>query len=278
MKTSVLNKYNNLTQRVIVALIGVAVLISAIVYSQYSYLVVFAIILFFTISEFYKLLLLDGMLPLKFWGTFTAVILFFVTFLVQSGIEQSRLYFILFPVSAIVFFIKLYKRGENKPFTNIAYTFLGIIYVGVPFALLHTIAFRDGIYNYEVIIGILLMTWASDTGAYFAGTTFGKKKLFERVSPNKSWEGFIGGALLTIVLSIVISHYFNTLELWKWLVIGILTTVAGTYGDLVESLFKRSIEIKDSGTSLPGHGGFLDRFDALLLSIPFIAAFLALFQ
>lgn len=277
MKTSVLNKYNNLTQRVIVALIGVAILISAIVYSQYTYLLVFAAILFLTISEFYKLLLLDGMLPLKFWGTFTALLIFFVTFFVHTGVIPLKIYYVIFPVSAIVFFIKLYKRGEVKPFTNIAYTFLGIVYVGIPFALLHAIAFRNGVYNYELIIGILLMTWASDTGAYFAGTTFGKKKLFERVSPNKSWEGFVGGALLTIILALIISRYFVSIDWWQWLVIGILTTVAGTYGDLIESLFKRSIEIKDSGASLPGHGGFLDRFDALLLSIPFIAAFLALF-
>ena len=119
--------------------------------------------------------------------------------------------------------------------------------------------------------------WASDTGAYFAGTTFGKSKLFERISPKKSWEGFLGGAVLAILFAYGIAHYFTTLALWQWLTIGVIIIVGGTFGDLVESLLKRSIEIKDSGDSLPGHGGFLDRFDGLLISAPFIVAFLEIF-
>jgi phosphatidate cytidylyltransferase len=177
-------------------------------------------------------------------------------------------------VSAIVFFIKLYKFSDNKPFTSIAYTFLGIIYVVIPFSLLHVIAFLDGRYNHEIVIGILLLTWASDTGGYFAGTRFGRTKLFERISPMKSWEGFLGGFTFTVLIAVLASMAFPVLPWWKWLGCGIITSIAGTYGDLVESLFKRSIQIKDSGSMLPGHGGFLDRFDAMLLSLPFVAAFL----
>ena len=149
--------------------------------------------------------------------------------------------------------------------------------MAVPFSLLHVIAFCTGKYQFELVTGILLLTWASDTGGYFAGTLFGKTKLFLRISPKKSWEGFVGGAILTLAIAFLISSYVDILPLWKWMTIGILTVIAGTYGDLVESLFKRSINIKDSSESLPGHGGFLDRFDALLLSLPFIAAFLKLF-
>ncbi|MCL4155446.1 UNVERIFIED_CONTAM: hypothetical protein GTU68_014602 [Idotea baltica] len=134
-----------------------------------------------------------------------------------------------------------------------------------------------GSYQFELVVGILLLTWASDTGGYFAGTMFGKTKLFLRISPKKSWEGFVGGTILTLLIAVAMSYYADILPLWKWLMIGVLTVTAGTYGDLVESLFKRSINIKDSGETLPGHGGFLDRFDALLLSLPFIAAFLKLF-
>ena len=132
---------------------------------------------------------------------------------------------------------------------------------------------RDS-YSYQIIIGLFLILWASDTGAYFAGIQFGKRKLFERVSPKKSWEGSVGGAILSLAFALGVSHFFKDLEVWQWIVISLITIVCGTYGDLVESLFKRSMQIKDSGKKLPGHGGFLDRFDGLLLSVPFIVIFL----
>ena len=134
-----------------------------------------------------------------------------------------------------------------------------------------------GPYNPKIIIGIFLILWASDTGAYFAGTLFGKRKLFERVSPKKSWEGSVGGAVLSLAFALGVAYFFTELAVWKWVIISILTIVCGTYGDLVESLFKRSMAVKDSGTKLPGHGGFLDRFDGLLLAIPFIIIFLKFF-
>lgn len=125
--------------------------------------------------------------------------------------------------------------------------------------------------------GCLFILWASDTGAYFAGTLFGKSKLFERISPKKSWEGFLGGAVLATLITMGIAHFFTSLDLWHWISIDVIIIVGGTFGDLVESLLKRSIEIKDSGDALPGHGGFLDRFDGLLISAPFIVAFLEIF-
>ena len=172
---------------------------------------------------------------------------------------------------------KLYKTFERKSFTNIVFTFLGIFYVALPFALLNVVVFEDGAYNYEVILGSLLILWASDTGAYFAGTRFGKRKLFERISPKKSWEGFVGGAVLALAFVVGLSQFLHSLSTVQWVVVGILIIVGGTFGDLIESLLKRSIEIKDSGDSLPGHGGFLDRFDGLLIAAPFIAAYLEVF-
>ena len=164
-----------------------------------------------------------------------------------------------------------------------AFTFLGIFYVAVPFTLLNVVAFENGNYNYQIIFGCLFILWASDTGAYFAGTFFGKRKLFERISPKKSWEGFFGGAALALVFTIGLPYFFeaigqtSTLTLLNWIVVGLIIIVGGTFGDLVESLLKRSIEIKDSGDALPGHGGFLDRFDGLLISAPFIVAYLEIF-
>jgi len=155
---------------------------------------------------------------------------------------------------------------------------LGIIYVALPFTLLTVLAYiKNDTYDPNIVLGCLFLLWASDSGAYFAGTKFGKTKLFERVSPKKSWEGSIGGMIAAMLVATIISKYYTNYSAFHWYVIGVIIVVAGTYGDLVESLFKRSINIKDSADTIPGHGGFLDRFDGLLLSIPFIIPFVKLF-
>lgn len=273
-----INNYSNLGQRVITALIGASVIIAGSVYSPWIYFVIFGLILGFSQMEFYKLSGLDGMLPLKSFGTFLGLVIFSLSFFIETGHMEDKYYFLIFPLASLVFFIKLYRKSDKKPFTGVAYTFLGIFYVAVPFAMLNVAAFAvDENFHYEIIIGSLFILWASDTGAYFAGTKFGKTKLFERVSPKKSWEGFLGGAASAYLIGYVLSRYFNSIEQWQWLCIATIIIIAGTYGDLIESLFKRSIAIKDSGKILPGHGGFMDRFDGLLLSAPFIAAFLKIF-
>jgi len=275
--TSILNRYNNLTQRIIAALIGAFVIIMGLYHGPWTYFCVFLGICIVTQLEFYKLVGLDGKLPLKTFGTICGSLLFAITFLIEMGYLESFFYYLIFPVMACVYLIYLYKEDEKKPFTGIAFTFLGIIYVAIPFSLLNIIAFYHGVYEFEVILGSLLILWANDTGAYFAGVRYGKRKLFERVSPKKSWEGSIGGLVLATGMAVGIAHSTDFLPLVSWLCIGVIIVIGGTYGDLVESLFKRSIEIKDSGRLIPGHGGFLDRFDGLLLSAPFITAFLKIF-
>lgn len=273
-----ISNYSNLAQRVITAAIGAAIIIAGCIYSPWAYFLIFGLIQAFSQMEFYKLSGLDGMLPLKSYGTFLGIIIFTISFVTGMGLLDDEFYFLIFPLASLVFFIKLYRKSDKKPFTGIAFTVLGIFYVAVPFALLNVAAFSvDGSFHYEVIIGSLFILWASDSGAYFAGTKFGKTKLFERVSPKKSWEGFLGGAASALLVAYILSKYFNSLPEWQWLCIAAIIIIAGTYGDLIESLFKRSIEIKDSGKTLPGHGGFMDRFDGLLLSAPFIAAFLKIF-
>lgn len=273
-----INNYSNLGQRVITAIIGAAIIIAGSIVSPWLYFLIFGLILVFSQMEFYRLTGLDGMLPLKSFGTFLGITIFTLSFLVGIGHLEDRYYFLIFPLASLVFFIKLYRKSDKKPFTGVAFTFLGIFYVAVPFSMLNVAAFSvDETFHYEIIIGSLLILWASDTGAYFAGTKFGKTKLFERVSPKKSWEGFLGGAALAFSVAYILAQNFTSLPDWKWLCIATIIIIAGTYGDLIESLFKRSIEIKDSGRALPGHGGFMDRFDGLLLSAPFIASFLKIF-
>ena len=276
MKTPLKN-YNNLTQRIITGLLGSACIIAGIVFSEWTYFAIFFFICIVSLWEFYGLAGLDGMIPQKSFGTLCGMIIFCLSFFIEQRSISYRYYFLIFPLLACVYMIKLYKKSERKPFTNIAFTFLGIFYVAIPFALLNIAAFENGYYNYEIMVGCLFILWASDTGAYFAGTRFGKRKLFERISPKKSWEGAVGGAILAFIFAFVIANYFATLAFWQWMSIAVIIIIGGVFGDLVESLLKRSIEIKDSGDSLPGHGGFLDRFDGLLISAPFIVAFLEIF-
>jgi phosphatidate cytidylyltransferase len=271
------SSYSNLAQRIVTGVLGAAAIIASVSLGPWTYFIVFFLIVLIALLEFYKLAGLDGMIPQKYFGTFCGVLLYVLSYLIESGQIPFQFYYLIFPMISFVYMIKLYKKFERKPFTNIAYTFLGIFYVAVPFSLLNIAVFENGVYHFEIILGCLLILWASDTGAYFAGTFFGKRKLFERISPKKSWEGFFGGAVLALLFASGVSWFFNYLSVVQWMVIAVIIIVAGTFGDLIESLLKRSIEIKDSGTVLPGHGGFLDRFDGLLISAPFIVAYLEIF-
>lgn len=279
-----LSKYSNLTQRIITGVLGSAAIIYGLIVSEWAYFGIFFIICLFSLREFYKLSAFDGLLPLKTIGMIIGMAVFCLSFFIARQDIQSKYYFAIFPLMGLVYMIKLYKKGEHKPFTNIAFTFLGIFYIAIPISLLnHAGHTSTGSYNFEPILGILLILWATDTGAYFAGTFFGKHKLFERISPKKTWEGFIGGAVLAGIIAFIFSlilknnglQYLSTID---WIVITIIIVVGGTFGDLVESLLKRSIEIKDSGSALPGHGGFLDRFDGLFISAPFVVAYLEMFK
>lgn len=175
---------------------------------------------------------------------------------------------------------ELYLKKEN-PIHNWAYTMLSQMYVALPFALLNVIAFHYNetentiSYNAILVLSIFVFTWLSDTGAYCVGSLFGKHRLFERISPKKSWEGSIGGAVLSIASSFAFAHFFPLiLPVAGWVGLSFVIVVFGTWGDLCESLFKRHLGIKDSGTILPGHGGMLDRFDSLLISIPAAVVYL----
>lgn len=286
-----LSKYSNLTQRIVTGLVGSAAIIYGLVISEWAYFAIFFIICFFSLREFYKLSAFDGLLPLKTVGILIGMSIFCLSFFIERQTIDSKFYFVIFPLMALVYMIKLYKKGEYKPFTNIAFTFLGIFYIAVPLSLLNHVVFHEiqpevtiiNSYSFQVILGILLILWATDTGAYFAGTFLGKHKLFERISPKKTWEGFVGGALLAgiiaFVFNLILAGYGKQfLTPVDWIVITIIIVVGGTFGDLVESLLKRSIEIKDSGSAIPGHGGFLDRFDGLFISAPFVVAYLEIFK
>ncbi len=273
--TESIRKYNNLTQRIITGVLGSAAIITGICISQWAFFALFLFLVVLTLNEFYKLIAMDQIFAERLFGIIGGAFLFSISFLIVAGYLDQRYFLLIFPIIATVFIIKLYKV-EKKPFTNIAFTLLGLVYVAVPISLLNFIAFRGASYRYELILGTLLILWATDTGAYFSGTYLGKHKLFPRISPKKTWEGFAGGALLALIFAGGLSYFYDIVSIVDWIVMGIIIIVGGTFGDLVESLLKRSIEIKDSGNVLPGHGGFLDRFDGLLIASPFLVAYIEL--
>lgn len=273
-----MNKFKDLRRRLLAGFIGAFGIIAALIYGEWAYFAVFLLIAVLAMWEFYGLIRLQNYLPIRLLGVIVGGLMFVLSFLIESQNWSSNYYFALFPLASLSLVIKLYKKSDNNPMINIALFYLGITYVALPFALMNMVVFHHDDYSYQILLGLLLIIWASDTGAYFAGTFFGKTKLFKRISPKKSWEGFIGGAVTSLAFAYMISRYTTDLLLWEWITISIIVVIAGTYGDLVESLFKRSMEIKDSGSSIPGHGGFLDRFDSLILAIPFIVVFLKLFN
>ena len=196
--------------------------------------------------------------------------------IVNSAVFLVYLFTIMYLVIS-----ELYLKHEN-PINNWAYTMLSQMYIAMPLSLINVLAFMgsaDGEvhYNYVLPLSVFVFLWVNDSGAYCCGSLLGRHKLFPRVSPGKSWEGSIGGAVLVVVVAYVISQLLGTsspLTALEWMGLGLVVVIFGTWDDLVESLFKRTLGIKDSGNILPGHGGMLDRFDSSLMAFPAAAIYL----
>jgi phosphatidate cytidylyltransferase len=178
-----------------------------------------------------------------------------------------------FPLLFLPFVFEL-SQGNTQAFQAVGFIFLTTIYIGVPFALLNALAFIGSGFSFHIPLGLMLMTWTSDTSAYLVGSKLGKTPLFPKISPKKTWEGSLGAAFFTLIVAWGLWRLFPELGFQHWLVLGIIVIVFGSIGDLVESSFKRGINIKDSSALLPGHGGFLDRFDGFMFQLPFSAAYL----
>lgn len=225
----------------------------------------------------------------RFISTVAGVYLFLAISAVNSGFVQTNAVFMPYLLTIIYLFVsELYTKNKNAVH-DLSYTMLGQMYVALPLSMINVLAFRtatDGnIHFYYLLpLSVFIFLWTSDTGAYCVGSLFGKHKLFPRISPAKSWEGSIGSGTLVLVAAFLVSildqSYGNLsgLNTLQWLGLGLVVTISGTWGDLVESLIKRTLGIKDSGTILPGHGGMLDRFDSSLLAIPASAVYIYTIQ
>lgn len=184
------------------------------------------------------------------------------------AIIYSEIKFILF-LEIIIYFISLLFQTRKKTLQLAGGTLFSVIYIFIPLSLIIPIGyFENDIYNYKILFGLLILIWSSDSWAFVFGKLFGRHKLFERLSPNKTWEGFIGSIILTTATGYVLSKNGFGLSQIEWMILGTLTAISATLGDLFQSMLKRESNIKDSGNILPGHGGILDRFDSILLCFP----------
>lgn len=246
----------------------------------------FALVTGLSVWEFTGLVnMREGVDVNRFICTVAGVYLFFAMAGFCSGITPSTVFIPYLVTLMYLLVAELYARSKD-PINNWAYTMMSQLYVALPFSLLSVLAFRalpDGgvAYTYTVPLGVFVFLWINDTGAYCFGSLLGHHKLFPRVSPGKSWEGSIGGAVCVVALAAVVWQLTEMygmndlgLNMYEWMGLGLVVVVFGTWGDLVESLFKRTLGIKDSGSILPGHGGMLDRFDSSLLAIPAAVVFL----
>jgi phosphatidate cytidylyltransferase len=237
--------------------------------------------------EYYAMIRNTIVKPQAIMGMLTGSLLYILSTLIAASVIPGRFFLLMVPAVTIIIIIELYRKSE-KPFDSLAHTLFAVIYLAVPFSMFPFSAFsRSGLnsiiphgsfeFSPGLVVGFFLILWANDTGAYLTGITLGRHRLMERISPKKSWEGFLGGTVISILAAWLLSDWLGVVNTTGWIVIALLISVAGTFGDLAESMLKRSAGVKDSGNIMPGHGGFLDRFDSAVLSFPLVFLFISLF-
>lgn len=263
--------------RAITGFFFVSVMLASVLLGAYPFTIFFLMISLLSVSEFYNLVKGDEVKPNKIAGLMLTVSIYIPMSLYYLEETSISVFLVCVPFGVLVIVAELYRNLKN-PFHNISYTLLGVLFAVLPFCFFYSLAFTRDEYSSHIPLAFLLMLWSSDTGAYLFGISLGKNRLFERHSPKKSWEGFAGGLVCSMLAAYIISFYFIELDLVHWIVISIIIVCAGTLGDLSESMLKRSLSIKDSGSFLPGHGGLLDRFDGLLLAAPLVFVYLTFIQ
>jgi len=265
---------SNFIVRAITGVIFVLIIVGGILYNPISFAFLFALITALAVREFCQIAnTIEGVNVNKLINMLGGVYLFFAFLGYCMDIYDAKIFAPYLLILIYLFISELYLKKEN-PINNWAYSVLSQLYIALPFGLLNVLYFHvnpqtmEVEYNPILPLSVFVFLWLSDTGAYCVGSLFGKHRLFERISPKKSWEGSVGGGLLAIVGGWVFAYFFPVMSELEWIGLAIIVVIFGTWGDLCESLLKRQVGIKDSGNILPGHGGILDRFDSSLLAIP----------
>ncbi|MGB0884974.1 MAG: phosphatidate cytidylyltransferase [Chitinophagales bacterium] len=274
---------NKFMTRAVTALFFVVVMIGMSSF-HIGYFILFSLISVFCTLEFLGITksLRDERDTSIYRKTYTVLInlsAFLITAYIVFFDENGNAYQYLLFIPAMLFglfIMELYAKSDT-PFNNIAVNLSAFIYIGIPFSLLNLIVFHNGEYYPDILFGILIMVWVYDAAAYIIGSKFGRTPLFPRISPNKTREGSFGGLLILTLIGLTLGQIFKGLTHFEWAVVSIIIAYFSATGDLIESMLKRSLNIKDSGTILPGHGGLLDRFDAFIFVIPFLALYIVVF-
>ncbi len=277
------DKLKNMITRAITGTIFVAAVVVSFLRPQ-AMMFLFALVTALSVWEFTGLVNNIKDVTVNRFITTAAGTYLFIAFAGYCSEITPSAVFIPYLLTIVYLFIsELYTKAPN-PINNWAYTMLSQLYIALPFSMINVVAFRNEggavVYDYLLPLSIFIFLWTNDTGAYISGSLLGKHKLFPRVSPGKSWEGSIGGGLLVLAVAALVGYIANSnegghiLSIPGWMGLGLVVVFFGTWGDLVESLFKRTIGIKDSGKILPGHGGMLDRFDSSLMAFPAAVVYL----
>jgi len=270
---------NNLTKRIIFGFIYLALVVLSTILGPIYFYSLFFIFLVFCLYEFLKIIELKSLYPyiLAVTSYTFAIVSNNNLVVVESDLSQKIITSIF--VLAIYFtFITALISSRKIAIQYLGRIFLSLIYIIIPFSLMIKIPYLnfDKTFDTSIILGIFILIWSNDIFAFLIGKNFGKHKLIERVSPNKTIEGFLGGFLFTFIAGFIVSKYCLSIQPVQWFTIAILVSVFGVLGDLIESMFKRQANIKDSSNFIPGHGGFLDRLDSVIFAIPFIYIYLYL--
>lgn len=264
-------------KRILTGIVLAVIIVTAVLSNELFFLFLLLVINQLALTEYKKLI--------QHWTPnlqtisiqLTGALLIITTWLICKRIIPVSISLVLTAIVPVFFSVELFRQKED-PFQNVALSLLALIWISVPISLFLLAAYLPlAAYEYQrlTVLGYFIILWMGDSGAYFCGKSFGKRKLFERISPHKTWEGSAGGFLFAWIAALLNFHFFGKLQLSQWLLLAVIINITGTFGDFTKSMLKRSAGVKDSGTILPGHGGILDRFDSLIGSAPF--AFLYLY-
>ena len=273
-------KMRDLIVRGVSGAVMLVIVLGAILWSKWSLTMLLLAVACGCTWEFYNLAEKCGATPQRLLGCTLVILYFGAVSLPHFGAMQQHTAYMELVIMLIgvplIFICELWRK-EQKPLFNIAMTIVGASVSAVITTLLLTMSIDSGGYNPWILLGLLFTIWANDIFAYLVGMSIGRHKLFERISPKKSWEGFFGGVVAAIITACIIGH-FQEQNIWVWAGFGLVASLSGVCGDLVESMIKREAGVKDSGSIMPGHGGWLDRFDALIMATPFIYVYLIAFS